>query len=31
MEIAEKYVRCLEEKVKNTPTQWFNFYEYFEG
>jgi predicted LPLAT superfamily acyltransferase len=31
MEIAEKYVACLEEKVKKTPTQWFNFYEYFEG
>ena len=31
MEIAEKYVACLEEKVKNTPTQWFNFYEYFEA
>ncbi len=28
-EIAEKYVRKLEEMVRSNPTQWFNFYEYY--
>lgn len=29
IEIAEKYVSCLEQKVKESPTQWFNFYDYY--
>ncbi len=28
-EIAQKYVTCLEQKVKESPTQWFNFYDYY--
>ena len=31
LEIAQKYVTCLEQKVKESPTQWFNFYDYYEG
>ncbi len=27
--IAEIYVRHLEEQVKASPTQWFNFFEYY--
>ncbi len=30
-EIAQKYVSCLEQKVKESPTQWFNFYDYYES
>lgn len=29
-EIAERYVKRLEELVKLAPTQWFNFYHYFD-
>ncbi len=29
-EIAERYVKRLEELVKQAPTQWFNFYNYFD-
>ena len=28
-EIAQKYVNRLEELVKNNPTQWFNFFEFY--
>ncbi len=28
-ELAQLYVNRLQEEVKNHPTQWFNFYEYF--
>jgi predicted LPLAT superfamily acyltransferase len=28
-EIAGKYVARLEEMVKNSPEQWFNFYDYY--
>lgn len=28
-EIAEQYVRRLEEMVKRAPKQWFNFYDYY--
>ena len=28
-EIAESYVKKLEEMVISHPTQWFNFYDYY--
>jgi predicted LPLAT superfamily acyltransferase len=28
-EIASKYVKRLEEMVKETPEQWFNFYDFY--
>jgi predicted LPLAT superfamily acyltransferase len=28
-EIAEQYVQRLEEMVKTSPEQWFNFYDYY--
>jgi predicted LPLAT superfamily acyltransferase len=28
-EIASKYVKRLEEMVKGTPEQWFNFYDFY--
>lgn len=30
-EIALQYVKELESKVKENPTQWFNFFEYYEN
>jgi predicted LPLAT superfamily acyltransferase len=29
MEMLDDYVRCLEEKVKQYPEQWFNYYDFW--
>lgn len=30
-EIGQKYATALQEKVKEYPEQWFNFYQYYES
>ena len=30
-EILENYVECLEEKVKQHPEQWFNYYDFYQA
>lgn len=29
-QLAEAYVRCIEEAVRRHPTQWFNYYEFWK-
>jgi predicted LPLAT superfamily acyltransferase len=28
-DLAREYVKCLEEKIKNNPDQWYNFYDFY--